>query len=254
MPKINYNVSLCPYKSKQMILLKMGPNYILDKLDDVKSKNFIIKTFFKINFCISFIAVGANDVILNSIKDTIWTSTIFSIPSSFHYDQYGFFCEKKSFYYCLLFFKNEQNGSNLPAIEHQHMNSPRIPRIPYRGLAILKESAFDQFHHAIGQSYNKHNFYVIRDGCCQDQFISYFNFGFNEALLTPSEYYERITDYSEEGKQLNYLLAYYDIECEVNIITRIGYGKGPIKRQYLRYKYFKPASRNAKEKRYLFSL
>ena len=49
-------------------------------------------------------------------------------------------------------------------------------------------------------------------------------------MLTPTEYYKKITDYSEEGKQLNYIMAYYSLECEANIIMKIGFGTGKLKR------------------------
>ena len=49
-------------------------------------------------------------------------------------------------------------------------------------------------------------------------------------MLTPTEYYKKITDYSEDGKQLNYIMAYYSLECEANIIMKIGFATGNLKR------------------------
>ena len=69
-----------------------------------------------------------------------------------------------------------------------------------------------------------------KDGCCVGHYCHYFTFGYNEAMMTPKEYYNRLTDYSEEGKQLNYILAYYSILCDVNIILEIGFGSGDLQR------------------------
>ena len=49
-------------------------------------------------------------------------------------------------------------------------------------------------------------------------------------MLTPTEYYKKITDYSEDGKQLNHIMAYYSLECEANIIMKFGFGTGNLKR------------------------
>ena len=48
--------------------------------------------------------------------------------------------------------------------------------------------------------------------------------------MTPTEYIANLTDYSEEDKHLNYLMSYYVPDCNVNIITKIGFGKGRLKR------------------------
>ena len=50
--------------------------------------------------------------------------------------------------------------------------------------------------------------------------------------MTPKEYYQKSTDYSEDGKQLNYIMAYYSLECEANIIIKIGFGTGELKRAH----------------------
>ena len=49
-------------------------------------------------------------------------------------------------------------------------------------------------------------------------------------MLAPHEYLAKLTDYSEEGKHLNYLMSYYLPYCGINLITKIGFGKGTLKR------------------------
>ena len=58
----------------------------------------------------------------------------------------------------------------------------------------------------------------------------YFNYGYREALMRPAEYINKLTDYSEDGKQLNYIVSYYHPVCNVNIITKVGFGVGVLKR------------------------
>ena len=54
--------------------------------------------------------------------------------------------------------------------------------------------------------------------------------GFNEMLLTPEEYIERLIDYSEDNKDLNTIMAFYMPTCNVNVITKLGFGIGELKR------------------------
>ena len=89
----------------------------------------------------------------------------------------------------------------------------------------------DQFEIVARSEYQFHNYFVAREGCCYGQFIYYFSHGFNIALLTPVEYFKRLTDYSVNGKRLNYILSFYSIICDANIITKIGFGAGPLKRE-----------------------
>ena len=48
--------------------------------------------------------------------------------------------------------------------------------------------------------------------------------------MTPIEYITKLTDYSEVDKHLNYLMSYYLPGCNVNVITKIGFGMGRLKR------------------------
>ena len=60
----------------------------------------------------------------------------------------------------------------------------------------------------------------------QGQNYYYFNNGYRDALLTPREYLNKLTDYSEEHKRLNYIQSYFSSECSTNIIAKIGFGTG----------------------------
>ena len=43
-------------------------------------------------------------------------------------------------------------------------------------------------------------------------------------------YLYQFTDYSEEHKQLNYIQAFHLPVCQVNVISKLGYGLGPLRR------------------------
>ena len=64
----------------------------------------------------------------------------------------------------------------------------------------------------------------------QGQYFYYFRYGYRDALLTPREYLKKLTDYSEGDKRLNYIMSYFSPECNTNIITKIGFGTGVLKR------------------------
>ena len=68
-----------------------------------------------------------------------------------------------------------------------------------------------------------------------NQYCNYFTLGLKNALLTPKEYFDKLTDYSEENKKLNYLMAYYSASCEVNVIIKLGFGIGELQRDTDRF-------------------
>ena len=49
-------------------------------------------------------------------------------------------------------------------------------------------------------------------------------------LVTPKEYLDKLTDYKDDNKQLNLIWAYYLPDCAINIITKVGFGTGILKR------------------------
>ena len=196
-----------------------------------------MKNYLILIFCMSFKKVQTNDIFFNSTVKTVWDSTIFTIPVEPPFNLFGSFCLSKSIYYCLTSFKVRTIEMNPAAFEYRSPDILRGSREPYEILARLKRNGLGQFNIVFRPSYEKHNFFVIKDGCCGGQFVWYFNYGFKEALLTPIEYFERLTDYSGE-KHLNYIKSFYNIDCKVNVITKIGFGNGKLSREFTRYKYY----------------
>ena len=221
-----------------------------EEIENTKTNKITVMKFVLWVSCFSVINVSANDKVFNSSIATMWASVIFTIPVNPTFNQYRSFCEKKSSYYCLTYFRVKRDEPTPLAMEHTYNVLARFPGDPYEGFAKLKNSALDQFQAVFEPSYEKHNFFVIGDGCCFGQFVSYFNFGFKGALLTPSEYFEQLTDYSED-KRLNYLVTYYNFDCEANIIAKIGFGKGQLKREHIRYKFL---DRSQEKKVFLVNL
>ena len=184
-------------------------------------------------FTLKFNAVRGNDIVVNSTAELNWSSTIFMIPVALPYNHFWDVCRTKSSYYCLVSFE-VQTGLSNPAFELRMGNNLNpLGEISNRQKR-LKKFAVEECDSAFRAAFQLHNYYVLREDCCQGQCIYYFSYGFKEALITPTEYFAKITDYSEENKHLNYLLSYYDCECEVNIITKIGFGSGSLKHEQQR--------------------
>ena len=70
----------------------------------------------------------------------------------------------------------------------------------------------------------KHNHFI-------DQNFYYFIHGYHHMFITPSEYLRLLTDYNESGKELNLIRAYYYPDCHVNIISKLGFGSGTLRRK-----------------------
>ena len=75
-----------------------------------------------------------------------------------------------------------------------------------------------------------HSLFSSAEEDLYDQYNSYYILGFKNALLTPKEYVDKLTDYREENKALNFISAYYSSICQVNIILKVGFGVGDLKR------------------------
>ena len=65
---------------------------------------------------------------------------------------------------------------------------------------------------------------------CLGQFNDYYSFGYFEASLTPGQYLKKLTDYTDQNQILNQVWSFYMHECDVNVIYRLGFGTGDIKR------------------------
>ena len=151
-----------------------------------------------------------------------------------HYSYYWEICRQKSRYYCLLSFFSIDANSN-PAFEIRYLNNEVTVDSTYYKWQQMKFDACDECREIFRPVVEKHNLFIFWEGCCLGYNFNYFSYGFRDALLTPKEYLEKLTDYSEEGKTLNYILAYYLPDCETNVITKLGFGSGNLRRVDHRY-------------------
>ena len=158
-----------------------------------------------------------NDLVINSTVDVQWTSLTFTIPV-----HEAKSCSNFSYYYCL------------DAVEA--INSNRVPVMtPFAGLLHTTALAYHNYwlwHSADAEVMNvysalvaeKHNHFI-------DQTFYYFIHGYHHMFITPKEYLHLLTDYSENGKELNLIHAYYYPDCHVNIISKLGFGSGTLRRK-----------------------
>ena len=98
-------------------------------------------------------------------------------------------------------------------------------------LNVIHETIRQQIEQLFRPIFHRHNNYDYPEPCCYGQYHNYFHHGFFELHVTPLEYLEKMTDYSEENKFLNFIYSFFHAECQTNIIVRIGFGSGPLIRK-----------------------
>ena len=191
-----------------------------------------IKPFFLFSLIQLFIDNGvstfSDDIIVNSTASSNWSSQQFIISLEMPNNYYWEFCRRSSKFYCLLSFISNENNSN-PAFETDFLNLV-VDDSAYRKYQSLKWFACEECRKVFRPVFAQHNLFIFWEGCCLGHNFNYFSYGFQDALLTPKEYLAKLTDYSEEDKKLNYILAYYLPDCDVNIISKLGFGSGNLKR------------------------
>jgi len=70
------------------------------------------------------------------------------------------------------------------------------------------------------------------DSCCHAQIRRYLVFGYHNRNWSPGEYLEKITNYEDEYKPLNFLAAAWSSETCENIILEVGFGPGNFRRSH----------------------
>ena len=190
--------------------------------------NFLLTSVF---FTV-FIAENESDYVFYPTNGTTWSSVTFDIPVKTAEINFWPICRKKSKFYCLSDFRSDKDGVN-PTIDFQRFNN-FVDRDIYHKILVFKDNAKLASDEAFEQMYRRHNFFVMFKGCCLGQFYSYHEHGLQSLKITPQEYFSNLTDYSEENKKLNLIWSYYLEDCGVNIITKLGFGKGQLKRHHHR--------------------
>ena len=167
------------------------------------------------------------DIVINSTIRLNWTSQTFIIPVESQLGYPWTICRKFSDVYCLDNYETRELDTE-PAF-HAFVNL-RTSASMHTSYYWLEYNAITKTEHLFRPFYRRHNFFVDRESCCLGQFYQYFAEAFKKMLLTPKKYIEELADYSEENKNLNAIWAFFEPVCRVNIITKLGFGKGDLQR------------------------
>ena len=154
-----------------------------------------------------------------------WTTTYFIISGT-HEGKEWQTCNKFSSVYCLWSYDVSLNDLYDPSFSGFGILRQNFWHALYWLNQFVRKECETFFH----PTYLKHNHFVDDDGCCESQYHGYFTKGFLTLNLTPKEYFEKMTNYDENHKQLNLIGSYFQPECGVNIITLVGFGDGKLRR------------------------
>ena len=156
-----------------------------------------------------------------------WTSQIFALPvEHLYYIPHSWLnCRKINNYYCLVAYETEYDNY-LPAFTPFHNNSFNYLRDQFN----LESNVHEACTPKLRGIYRLHNSYSDTGGCCYRQCSSYFYKGYTKSMLTIDEYIEKLTNYKDENKKLNAIWSYFEPSCRVNIITKLGFGTGSLKK------------------------
>ena len=193
------------------------------------SKFLYLFYFFLISFRI--VLSYLPDIVINSTYTPTWSSLVFVIPDREPLELYWIACRKFSRIYCLQNFYATTSNNN-PALRSFSSNPLQAlhPDLRYNFIWFEK-MAYHETERVFESSYKRINNFVGQNGCCTHQYFEYFTAGFLEMLLTPQEYYTKLTDFSDENKKLNEIWAYFSTSCDSNVITKLGFGIGQLQRK-----------------------
>ena len=187
-------------------------------------------TSFFLNLCCF---VGSSDVIIEPQTTFNWTSQSFIIPVHFlHSDlpQVWHNCIKHSQFYCLDSFESEDEG-HLHAFGSSTATGFWSSLYNHEKYHTLASNADSSCRQELRWIYSKHNLYSDWEECCQRQCTLYELMGFRLMNLTPNEYTKNLVNYDDDNKKkLNLIWSFFHQECRVNVITKLGFGQGRLKR------------------------
>ena len=180
-------------------------------------------------FCI----MSEADTIVYPLGEPKWSSQTFIIPLKTLGNYPSTECQKTSNFYCLSAFETDNILVN-SAVELRdgfvYSGLVFHGRVLTENIITIQEKALRAADKIFQPAFRQHNFFILRKNCCFIQFRSYYTYGFLGLNLTPKEYLSKLTNYREENKTLNLIWSYYKTDCNVHIISKIGFGIGKLKR------------------------
>ncbi|XP_063712940.1 uncharacterized protein LOC134841090 [Symsagittifera roscoffensis] len=143
-----------------------------------------------------------------------WESLIFTIPNAV--TPTGRSCAHFNGFYCLEAYATDEGWDD----EENEMSAWERERLKI------------QFTSLTAPMFRSINFFVNPTtiaNCCDRQNHIYIKHGLKRLQLSPEQYLDKLTDYRDQGKHLNYIKAKYSSLCNVNFILEIGFGRGHFK-------------------------
>ena len=194
----------------------------------MSSKCLILWLLFSI-ILTGYLFGALQDAVINSTTNPNWTSLTFIIPVDVQLKEWRN-CRNFSDVYCL--FAYEAAKSNLNKAYDFDLQIVSVEFMTQMNQWI-QHFAYTEGQKHFQPIYRHINNFMGEDGCCSEQHRKYFEFGLRELLLQHKEYVKKITNFSEEGKDLNLIRAFYLVECDLNVIFKLGFGRGKLRRSYL---------------------
>ncbi|XP_075262768.1 uncharacterized protein LOC142354377 isoform X2 [Convolutriloba macropyga] len=146
-----------------------------------------------------------------------WGSLLFLIPNQL--TDLGRKCATKSSHYCLdcyrTFHSKAEDGDYETNIDYD--------------ASFPTQEIVTEFGVKVAEIYEKINFFsdLMSENCCEDQTAKYILHGYMNRNMTPDDYLDKLTDYTDEHLGINFIGVHYDEERCLNVITEIGFGDPP---------------------------
>ena len=176
--------------------------------------------------------INGADIIVYTTIEASWTSTTFLIPTETTGRSFWPTCSEQSNFYCLSAYETNANNDK-PAVATGIISYGVRPIDSHLKYSVFTKSAFQAANKAFQPIYQKHNFFVEEDvGCCVGQYNSYYHYGLQTLKISPELYVSKMTDYSEADKTLNLIWSYYWKDCDINVVSKLGFGKGRLVRNH----------------------
>ena len=176
--------------------------------------------------------IANNDLVIEPEGQMNWTSQTFIIPVQSHarvLPHNWTVCRRFGFFYCLDAFEvlaEPELISFTQSVHEQNTNRELYD--------LLRRNIANECSEKIRPIFLYHNIFSDADElCCDRQCFDYMVNGYRYMNLKVEEYIGKLTNYSDANgntKNLNAIWSYYNPICNANIITKLGFGEGRLRR------------------------
>ncbi|XP_075265059.1 uncharacterized protein LOC142357303 [Convolutriloba macropyga] len=169
---------------------------------------------FHINLYLTALLASVECFFFTAKESAEWASLSFILPNE--HQVHGYLCKYHSRYYCLDKYLTQNRFGNDVLTQDP---------ITERNSAI-----FESLIQSEWRRINMVDTMIDPTTCCFDQTATYVVFGLQNQRMSPQEYLNKLMDYKEDNKPLNFIAAYYSSEVCKNIIFQVGFGPGLLER------------------------